>query len=85
MSHSVMQKKKKFAVFAVKVTAKANVINIWLWLLFLLNCWFFGNQTWSDDRLLEARASCGKNWITAFKVKVKAKGQNVDAYPDDIF
>ena len=31
------------------------------------------------DRLVE------KNWITAFKVKVTAKGQNVDAYPDDIF
>ena len=42
---------KIFAVFKVKVTARANMIKIWLWLLYLLNCWFFGNQTLSDDRL----------------------------------
>ena len=26
-----------------------------------------------------------KKWIIAFKVKVTAKGQNVDVYPHDIF
>ena len=26
-----------------------------------------------------------KNWTTAFKVKVTAKGQNINACPDDIF
>ena len=41
--------KKKFAVFKVKVTARADMINIWLFLLYLLNCWFFGSQTWSGD------------------------------------
>ena len=34
-------KQKLFAVFKVKVTARAHVIKIWLWLLYLLNCWFF--------------------------------------------
>ena len=28
--------------------------------------------------------SCEKNWITAFKVKVTVKGQNVNVCPDDI-
>ena len=26
-----------------------------------------------------------KNWIIAFKVKVTAKGQSVDVYPDNVF
>ena len=34
--------------FNVKVTARAHMIKIWLFLLCLLNCWFFGNLTWSD-------------------------------------
>ena len=44
-------KQKLFAVFKVKVTARAHIIKILLWLQYLLNCWFLGNQTWSDDRL----------------------------------
>ena len=38
-----------FAIFKVKVTARAHMIKIWLFLLHFLNCWFLGNQTWSDD------------------------------------
>ena len=29
--------------------------------------------------------SCEKSWITAFRVKVTAKGQNVNVFKDDIF
>ena len=36
-------------------------------------------------RLLQVRVSCGKKWITAFKVKVTRKGQTINVYPDDIF
>ena len=53
-------KQKLFAVFKVTVTARAHIIKILLWLLYLLNCWFFGNQSWSDYRLSYAKASCGK-------------------------
>ena len=37
-----------FAIFKDKVTARAHLIKIWFFLLYLLN-WFFGNQTLSDD------------------------------------
>ena len=48
MSQSVMENKTKlFATFKVKVTARAYMIKIWLILLYLLNCWFFGNQTFT--------------------------------------
>ena len=49
-----------FAVFKVKVTARAHMIKIWLFLLYFLNCWFRGNQTWSDDTSSEARVSYDK-------------------------
>ena len=41
--------KQWFTIFKVKVTARAHVIRIWLFLLYYLNCGFLGNQTWSDD------------------------------------
>ena len=31
------------AIFKVKVTARAHIIKIWLFLLYNLNCWFLGN------------------------------------------
>ena len=70
------------AIFKVKVTARVHMIKIWLFLLYFLNCWFpiLGKQTWSDDTLSEARVSCEKKLITAFRVKVIAKGQNVDGF-----
>ena len=42
MSRSLMQK-DWFAIFKVKVTARAHMIKIWLFLLYFLNCWFLGN------------------------------------------
>ena len=35
-------------------------IRMWLRQLCLLNCWFFGNQTWSDDASSWARVFCEK-------------------------
>ena len=40
MSQGVMQK-DWFAIFKVKVTARAHMIKIWQFLLYLLNCWSF--------------------------------------------
>ena len=45
MSRSVMQK-DWFAIFRVKVAARAHMIKIWQFLLYLLNCWPFCYQTW---------------------------------------
>ena len=64
-----------FAIFKGKVTARARMIKIWLFLLYLLNCWFLCNQAWSDDTSSEARVSCEKNLITAFRVKVTSRAK----------
>ena len=53
---SVVQK-NLFTVFNVKVTVRAYIIKIWLFLLCLHNCWSVCNQTWLDST---ARVSCGK-------------------------
>ena len=41
----VMQK-NWFTIFSVKVTVRAYIIKIWLFLLYVLNCWSVCNQTW---------------------------------------
>ena len=41
-------KKNWFTIFSVKVTVRAYIIKIWLFLLYLLNCWSVCNQTWFD-------------------------------------
>ena len=46
--------KKLFTIFMVKVTARAHMIKIWLFLLYLLP----GNQTWSDDTSSQVRVFC---------------------------
>ena len=46
------------AVFKVKVTVRAFMIKIWLFLLYFLNCWFPGKQTWADNTSSYARVSC---------------------------
>ena len=47
------------------------------------------NQPWCNPlRLTGLKApsnSCEKDWITAFRVKVTAEGQNVNVCPDDTF
>ena len=41
-----------FAIFKVKVIARAYMIKIWQFVLCLLNCWSFCYQTWFDVWLL---------------------------------
>ena len=43
---SEFMQKNWFTIVIVKVTARAYMINIWLFLLYLLNCWSVCNQTW---------------------------------------
>ena len=47
---SIVQK-DWFAIFRVKVTARARKIKIWQFLQYLLNCWSFCHQTWFDGTL----------------------------------
>ena len=48
MHQNVMQKINSLCS-NVKVTARAYIIKIWLFLLYLLNCWSVCNQTWFDN------------------------------------
>ena len=50
VSQSVMQK-DWFAIFKFKVIAKAHMVKIWQFLLYLLHCWSFCYQTWFDSTL----------------------------------
>ena len=75
MNQSVIQK-IWFAVFNDKVTARVYIIKIWLFLLYLLSCWFICDQTWFDVHHYKSDRSV-ENWTAAFKVKVTAKVQNV--------
>ena len=59
MSQIVMQK-NWFTIFNVKVTARAYIIKIWLFLLYLLNCWPICNQIWFDTTTLSAQVFCAK-------------------------
>ena len=69
--------KKLFIVLNFKVTARAYIIKIWLFLHFLLNCWSVCNRTWFVITASWARVFCAKKWVTVFKVKVTAKAQGV--------
>ena len=71
-----VMRNKWFTIFNVDVAARAYDIKILLFSLYLLNCWSVCNQTWFDNTASEARVTCGKNGITAFKVKVTAKVQS---------
>ena len=59
MRLSVMQK-NWFTIFNVKVTVKAYIIKIWLFLLHLLNHWSVCKQTWFDSTATWTYVSCGK-------------------------
>ena len=48
------------AIFKGKVTSQADMIKIWLFLLYFLNCRLLGYQTWSDVASSEAQVSCEK-------------------------
>ena len=76
------QVKNWLAVFKVRVTARAYIVRIWLFLLHLLHCWPFCSQSWFDGAFSHAGVSCEKKRISVFKVKppkVTVKIQNVHA------
>ena len=67
----IIMNKNWFTIFIVKVTVKAYITKMGLF-LHLLNFRSVCNQTWFDSQCV-----LWKNWMTAFKVKVAVKAQNV--------
>ena len=89
ISQSVMQK-NWFTVFNVKVIARAYVIKIWLFLLYLLKCWLVCNQTWFDSTAsvvqLHTLECPVENGITALRSRSQQRFKmSVNVCPDDIF
>ena len=80
MRRSVMNK-SWVTTFNVKVTARAYIAKIWLFLvlflLYLLNFWPIINQTWFGGTTSESKVYCGKNGllrsvtITVFDNQIK--------------
>ena len=83
MRWSVM-KKNWFTIFNVKVTARAYITKIWLFLLCLLNFWSVCRQTWFNGITSEAEVSSGKTGLQCSRSQWRFK-MLVDVCPDDIF
>ena len=85
MSQCVMQK-NWFTIFNVKVTARIYIIKIWLYLLYLLNCWSVCNQTWFDSTASNARESCEKTGLLHSRSRLQQRfSMWVNVCPGDIF
>ena len=85
MRWCVMQK-NWFTVFSVKVTTRAYIIKIWLFLLHLLNCWSICNQTWFDSTISYTWVSCAKIWLFCPRSRSQQRFKMlVNVCPDDIF
>ena len=77
MSWSVIQK-NSFRICKVKVTARAYIIEIWLFLLYLLNFWSVCKQIWFTLMVHHHKFECPvKKWIAVFKVRVTVKAWSV--------
>ena len=72
-----VMRKNWFTIFNVKVTARTYIIKLWLFFLYFLNCCSICKQTWYGSRATRNQSVLWKNVITALKVKVTAKVQNV--------
>ena len=57
MSQSVMQR-DWFVIFKVKFTARAHMIKIWQFLLYLLNCWQRFDKTFPACAFFKWRSAC---------------------------
>ena len=63
LSGTWCRKKKSFTIFNAKVTAKAYIIKLWLFLLYLLNCWSVCNRIWFGGTSPQVRVFSGKCWL----------------------
>ena len=73
-------------VFNVKVTVRAYIIKILLFLLCLLNCWSVCNQTLFDCTASYAGVSCGKKGLLCSRSRSNRRFKmSVHVCFDDIF
>ena len=85
MSRSVMQE-DWFAIFKVKVTARAHLIKIWQFLIYPLNCWSSCYQTWIDHTLSQPRVSYEEiGLLCSWSRSQQNFKMSVNVCPDDIF
>ena len=85
MRQCVMQK-NWFTIFNVKVTARAYIIKIWLFLLYLLHCWPICNQIWFDTTTLSAQVFCAKIGLLCWRSRSRQRFKMLmNVCPDDIF
>ena len=80
------EQKDLFAIFKVKVTARAHVIKIWQFLLYLLNCWSFCYQTWFDSKLSLARVFYGETGSLCSRSRSQQNSKmSMNVCPHNIF
>ena len=85
MNRSVRQK-DCFAIFKVKFTARAQMIKIWQFLSYLLNCWSFCYWTWFDSTLSYARVFYGDIGLLCSRSKSQQNFKIcINVCPDGIF
>ena len=79
MVWNVMQK-NWFAISKVKVTARAYVIKVWLFLLYPLNFWSACNQIWFDGTLSWARVASEKIGLFSLRLFKSVCSENSPVY-----
>ena len=85
MRQSVMQT-DWFAFFKVKVTARAHMIKIWQFLLYLLNCWSSCYQTWFGSTLSYPRVFYGEFGLLCSRSRSQQNfTMSLTVCPDDVF
>ena len=85
MGPCVMQK-NWFTIFNVKVTVRAYITKLWLFLLYLLNCWSICNQTWYDSTTSYPRVFCAKIGFLDSRSRSQQRFKMlVNVCPDNIF
>ena len=74
------------AIIKVKVTVGAHIIEVWPFIIYILNCCFFCIHTKFDDASLNASQNVmWQDWSDMFKVNVTAKEQNFGKCLSNLF
>ena len=85
MGQCVLQK-NWVSILNVKITARAYIIKIWLFLLYLLSCCSVCSQTWFDSTASEAGVSYGKMGLLCSRSRSQQRFKMlVNVCLDDVF
>ena len=78
--------KNWFTIFNVKVTTRAYIVKIWLFLQYLINCWSICNQTWLVVQHHKPECPVGKwNYFVSRSRSQRRFKMLVNVCPDSIF